>query len=142
MTVFMTRIFWWVLPRVLGGAVDMIGKTLLLVESAESIEDPTARRRVVLEAVGGFSVVPEPIRRGLVEFCVVLNRMGVTSEQLEAMEKLVSQEAATSALADTEKRSVVLASFANLFPGVPERVCRLLLEFAVAKVTLALGKTG
>lgn len=142
MTVFMTRIFWWVLPRVLGGAVDMIGKTLALVESAESIEDPTARRRAVLEAIGGFGVVPEPILRGLVEFCVVLHSIGVTSEQLEAMEKLVSQEAATSALADCEKRSVVLASFANLFPSVPERVCRLLLELAVAKVTLAPGKTA
>lgn len=128
------KIAWWLAPKVLGRIVDAFGQTLVLVQTAETgFPDKDLRRDYVLLRMPGAGVIPEWAARALIEFCVILHGLGVTPEALDKMEELVSNHEADW-LSSTEKRTMVLERFAATFPDLPERIGRLLLEIAVAKI--------
>lgn len=130
----LTKIAWWLFPKLIGSVMDWFGRLIELVEQAENIEDPAARRDAVLSKLWGTGVIPESLLRGAIEFAVILIRLGVTSQAMSAMENLVTV-ANMQALSDVGKRVNVLSQFAALFPDMPERIGRLLLEIAVARIT-------
>lgn len=135
-----TKLAWWLMPKLIGSIVDAIETTLRLVETAETaIEDYAGRRDYVLQRMPGAGTIPESVLRFVLEFCVILRGLGVTSTQLDKMESLVSQDALTGLLTD-QKRAVVLDQFKALFPDIPERTGRLLMELAVAKVKAQFSK--
>lgn len=133
----LTKVALWILPKLAGFVVDAFGKCLAAVEAAESIPNQADRRTAVMASLAHFSAIPEPVRRFLCEACVILFKLGVTSAQLEKMEELVSSEQNYELLGNTSKRDAVLNQFAELFPALPERIGRLLLELAVLKVKAA-----
>lgn len=140
LTAYAMKILWWALPKILGGLIDNLGTALALVESAEQKDQDWERRAILL---GNLKLIlppaPEFIVRGYLEFLVVLYQVGVTSDALEAMENIVRKLDADS-IASVDKRQVALSSFATLFPCVPERVARLMIELAVAKVRSMAGE--
>lgn len=138
----LTKLVWWLIPQMAAFIVDGIGKCLMAVEQAESIENLAERRLAAMNALGSYSMIPEPIRRFTVEACVILFKLGITAAHLEKMEELVSYEEtwADVRTGDT-RREIVLSKFGELFPNLPERIGRLLLEIAVLKVKVAFGSS-
>ncbi len=136
----LAKLAWWLLPKLLGNVVDSIAATLSLVEKAElAVEGTAARRDWVIQRMPATGLIPEWALRVLLEFCVILHGLGVTYAQLKKMEELVSADN-IQGLLSSEKRALVLNEFKALFPELPERIGRLLLEIAVAKVKAALSK--
>lgn len=136
----LTKLAWWLLPKLLGKVVDAFETTLRLVEEAEAkYELPAARRDYVVQRMPGIGAIPEIALRFVLELAVTLRALGVNSAQLDKMEQLASQDTLTGLLS-TEKRALVLDQFKTLFPDLPERIGRLLLEVAVAKVKAGLRK--
>ncbi len=70
---------------------------------------------------------------------MILNGLGVSAAKLDKMEELVSAESMQDLLT-ADKRAAVLSQFTALFPDIPERIGRLLLEIAVARVKAQLAK--
>jgi hypothetical protein len=135
-----TKIVWWLVPKLAESVVDALGKCLMAVEQAESIENLAERRLAAMNALGSYSMIPEPIRRFTVEACVILFKLGITAAHLEKMEELVSYEETWADVRDSsDRRYAVLMKFRELFPNLPERMGRLLLEIAVLKVKAAFG---
>jgi hypothetical protein len=134
----LTKIALWIMPQLAALVVDAFGKCLAAVEQAEQIENTAERRLAVMNSLGGYSSIPEAARRFLVEFCVIVYRLGVTAEQLEKMEQLVAYQDTWTAIRESSaRRDSVLQQFSELFPNMPERIGRLLLELAVLKVKAA-----
>jgi hypothetical protein len=136
----LTKLVWWLIPKLAESLVDAIGKCLMAVQYAESIENEAERRLFVMNSLGAYSTIPEPIRRFIVEACVILFKLGITAEHLEKMEELVGYEETWADIRTSdERRNAALKKFAELFPNLPERMGRLLLEIAVLKVKAAFG---
>lgn len=134
LTAYATKLIWWALPKIMGSVIDKIGDGLALVESAEQKSNDFERRAIMISNLQTLlPPAPEFIIRGYLEFLVILYSIGVTSDALNTMEEIVSQLDADS-LASDDKRQAALSSFAALFPGVPERVVRLLVELSVARL--------
>jgi hypothetical protein len=134
----LTKLVWWLIPQLAAFIVDGIGKCLLAVEQAESIENLAERRLAAMNALGSYSMIPEPIRRFTVEACVILFKLGITAAHLEKMESLVAREETWADVRTSEdRRYAVLMKFRELFPNLPERMGRLLLEIAVLKIKAA-----
>lgn len=136
------KIFWWVLPRVAGQAVDKLGHILGLVEAANTLVADSAQRRAhVLGELRELlpMTLSETFLRWVVEFCVLLNRLGVEERHLNKIEDLVAVVDLKD-LTATEKRGEVIGQFLGLFPDCPEYVARMLAEFAVMKLRAGLLK--
>ena len=134
LTAYMTKMIWWALPKLLGGVIDKLGDCLALVESAESKPYDFEKRAILLSNLTAMlPPAPEFIVRGYLEFLVILYQVGVTSDALNTMEEIVKQLDADTVASD-DKRQAALSSFTALFPGVPERVARLLIELSVARI--------
>jgi hypothetical protein len=131
----LTKIAWWLYPKLIACAIDAISFALAEVESAEAFNSlPAAKRtRVHENLVARYGMIPEPVTRFLVEFALLLFRLGVTGKHLQEMEVLVTGMELT-ALESPDKRRAVLGGFAKIFPELPERIGRLLLEIVVAKL--------
>ncbi len=142
MNIIMTlamKIIWWALPRLAGSAIDTLGTNLLYVEQANALESPADRRKRVLYLIGtSLDPLPESFVRGYVELLVILNRVGVTSQSLEAMETLVKGLDA-EAIANPDKRLAALQVFTETYKDIPESVARFLIELAVAKARSAVS---
>lgn len=135
-TALLIKVAFWMLPRLLGQIVNQVSLTLALVEAADHFPAPDLKRDYVLDRMGGRDVIPESVRRFLAEFCVILFRIGVTSTALDRMEELIRDQSLDT-LTDGTKRDIAIQRFLSLFPDMPERVARLLVEIAMARV---LGK--
>lgn len=131
----LSKFAWWLYPKLIASVVDALVSALDLVEKAEATNDlPTAKRMRVMNAlVQKFGIIPEAVIRFLVEFAVLLFRLGVTQRHLHEMEVLVTGFELTE-LGAPEKRQAVLDGFSRIFPDLPERMGRLLLEITVAKL--------
>lgn len=128
------KIIWWALPKLAGGMIDKLGDSLALVEMSDQKSEDFEKRTSLIDAVTPMlSPLPGSFIRAYIEFLVILYRLGVTSEALDAMEQLVLAVDVYS-VSDAEKRRETLSRFASLFPEVPERVARLLVELSVARV--------
>ena len=128
------KIIWWALPKLAGGMIDKLGDSLALVEMSDQKSEDFEKRTSLIDAVTPMlSPLPGSFIRAYIEFLVILYRLGVTSEALDAMEQLVLAVDVYS-VSDAEKRKDALSRFASLFPEVPERVARLLIELSVARV--------
>ena len=140
LTTYAMKIIWWALPKLAGGAIDKLGDTLLLVEMADQKSEDFEKRAKIFSAVAPMlRPLPESFIRAYIEFVVILYRLGATSEALNAMEQMVLA-LDEKTLGATEKRADALSRFASLFPDVPERVARLLIELSVAKIrSMGLG---
>jgi hypothetical protein len=127
----------WALPRVTGKIVNGFRKSLGFVEAAEGLAGETADKRdyVLTKLKAEFSglYAPETVLRFLVEFSVLLHGVGVTSEQMAAAEVVVN-DCDGIAFADADKRASALKRLNDLFPVLPERIARLLIELAVARL--------
>ena len=135
LTTYVMKIIWWALPRLASGAIDKLGDTLLLVEMADQKTEDFEKRASLFSVVNPMlKPLPESFTRAYIEFVVILYRLGVTSEALNAMEQMVVALDANTLSSSVEKRADALSRFATLFPDVPERVARLLIEFSVAKI--------
>ena len=131
---YAVKLFWWALPKLIGGVIDKLGDSLALVEQADGEDYNGAKRLFVIEQVQQFLPgLPESIIRAYVEILVILYSVGVTSEALNTMEKVVG-DIDVVGVSPEAKRAYVLSSFSALFPGVPERVGRLLIKLAVARL--------
>mgnify|MGYP007131800848 CR=1 FL=1 len=129
------KIIWWALPRVASAAIDRLGDTLLFVEMADQKSEDFEKRASLISSVSPMlQPLPESFVRAYIEFVVILYRLGVTSEALNAMEQMVLAVDSAVLMSDAEKRADALSRFASLFPEVPERVVRLLIELSVAKI--------
>lgn len=128
------KIIWWALPKLAGAMIDKIGDTLLLVEMADQKSEDFEKRASLINAVGPMlAPLPESFVRAYIEFIVILFRLGVTSDALDAMEQMVLAIDGES-ICEAEKRSNALSRFAALYPDMPERVARLLIELCVARL--------
>lgn len=133
-TTYIMKIIWWALPKLASAAIDKLGDTLLFVEMADQKSEDFEKRATLIGAVTPMlKPLPESFVRAYIEFVVILYRLGVTSEALNAMEQMVLA-VDSAVMSDEEKRADALSRFASLFPEVPERVVRLLIELSVAKI--------
>lgn len=128
------KLFWWSLPRMLGFGISKLSDALELVEIAETrMTDSAERRAWALAGLGGTGNLPEPLIRLIFELCVILHGLGVTTPKLMDMELIVERLQATD-FTDEDKRRSTIEQFGALYPDVPERAARLILEVAVAKL--------
>jgi hypothetical protein len=133
------KIIWWALPKLAGSAIDKLGINMLYVEQANTLLEPAARRKSVINSIGtSLDPLPESFIRAYVELLVILNRVGVTSQSLEAMETLV-QGLDAEAIANPDKRLAALQVFSETYKDIPESVARFLVELAVAKARSAVS---
>ena len=124
----------WVLPNLLGEFADYLEHALNRVTAADAHWNEDHRRHVVLNTLAeDYPSVPEPVHRAAIEIALILVRLGISTTQIAALEKLVTDEQLYD-LAPVERRKLVLQRFSALFPDVPERTARLLLEVVVAKL--------
>lgn len=134
-TTYAMKIIWWALPKLAGGVIDRLGDTLLLVEMADQKSEDFEKRATLFSAVSPMlKPLPESFIRAYIEFVVIMYRLGVTSDALNAMEQMVRALDSDNISSTVEKRADALSRFATLFPDVPERVARLLIELSVAKI--------
>lgn len=133
------KIVWWALPRLAGSAIDKLGINMLYVEQANTLLDPAARRKSVINSIGTeLDPLPESFIRAYVELLVILNRVGVTSQSLEAMETLVKGLDA-ELIDNPDKRLAAMQVFTETYKDIPESVARFLVELAVAKARSAVS---
>lgn len=131
-----TKLAWWLVPQILDRLINYLEAVLRAVEAAEVIEDYNERRLTVLTQVGGW--LPETATRLMIEACVILFRLGVTGDRLDACQALVTGSG-IGGLTSAEKRAAVLHDLCQMFPDMPERAGRLIVEFCVAKVRSGAG---
>ena len=79
-----TKIVWWAAPELLRLVTDQFELCLTLVEQAQTdYADPGNRRNFVLSRMTAAKYLPETVQRILIEACVILLQLGVTSERCE-----------------------------------------------------------
>lgn len=129
------KLLQFVFPKILQELFDFIEYALQSVADAEALADSSARRDHVIAQLrlktGQF--IPDVVLRVIMELCCVLLALGVTAEKLETMEQLVLGENIAN-LWDEASRADIVNKFFAMFPDTPERVVRLLLEFALIRV--------
>ncbi|MEW6351286.1 MAG: hypothetical protein AB1646_19705 [Thermodesulfobacteriota bacterium] len=133
-TAIATKVGLWLLPRLLGGIVRYLEHVLDAVSTADGIVDPAQRRAAVLAKLAElFPLIPAPVRRFSMEAVLIVYRLGITPETLEQTALIVSDPAIME-LSGNQRRRVVLEQMAALFPSLPERCARLLVEVVAAKL--------
>jgi hypothetical protein len=131
----LSKLAWWLYPKLSVYVVDAVSTALAEVEAVDAFHwfDSAKRARALDNLVAQYGMIPEPVVRFLTEFALVLFRLGITNSHLHEME-VIASGLELKALGSTEKRQAVLDGFSKIFPDVPERLGRLLLELVVAKI--------
>lgn len=139
------KLLWWALPKLIERVSDYFEAGLRAIEegteriaSGSYADGATARHIALQRLLDQEGSLPESWYRFTIEICLVLHRMGITAERLDAMEGLVTDKA-LHGLTGKEKRDFILQRVQAFFSDVSETTARLLVEWAVVKVKAGIG---
>jgi hypothetical protein len=86
-----TKLAWWATPKFIDDILDALSASLTLVAAADAdpkLTGAAAKRDYVSRHMPGCGTIPEWALRALMECCVILNSLGVTTKQLDKMRDL------------------------------------------------------
>jgi hypothetical protein len=129
---------WWAAGILKDAITDYVDGLLLAAETADqAVTDTANRRRIVLEGLmQTHPLLPEGFQRLALECAVTLVRLGVTGDKVRKL-TAVAEGLDSTTLANGAKREAALSEALRIFPDMPERAARLLVEFAVARLRVS-----